>query len=639
MNAPRVAPRADHAPASNDAAPVLNAPVEEAALPQKPYPGLRAFDASEWAIYWGRENAAKEVIKLLVKRGLVLIHGASGCGKSSLVRAGVLPSLEIDHEITRRRWQTAVMRPSEGPLKSLAGILETHLAGLAPRTVLGTASAEPDEEPITLTTWHDHVFDGRSLVAAVEAALAEAKTSLCIVVDQFEEIFRWSRDLGARKQASVFVEFLRASGAKAGRKPQRLFVILTMRSDYLGHCAQFDGFAEFLNERQYLLPKIDDFGLLCAIHEPAALFGGSVENAAAERLLPMVAKEQDGLPVLQHALMRAWEIARKRTGGEEGWRITVDDLTAVGGADALAVHAEQILQNLIDADPKAEEGATWIFRALTDLDADRRAIRRPCKLGELVEISGVGRERALDVIEAFRAEDCCFLSPYEPAKLSDDSEIDISHEALIRRWARISDHTVENGLPKGWLDREFQDGLVWRLLAVTAQAFRTDRRGILSPASAKTRGEWYETIKPRKAWIKRHAVAPDPDDPAGLEDEWDSVAALMAASERNRRIEESTVVRLRHRTLILAVAAVVAAAVAIVGIFVIKDLEQKRAVASVLQDQLTLSLCRLQEETREQRATAGGVRPPIDQAQHEAAVASCVTDMKKQYANWEPDAS
>ena len=132
--------------------------------------------------------------------------------------------------------------------------------------------------------------------------------------------------------------------AEPARAPRGLFVILTMRSDYLGECARFEGFAEAVNGSQYLLPRMDDFALLRAIHEPATLYGGEIDPAVGDRLLFTAREEEDALPVLQHALMRACAHTRMRQGSTEGWTVTLADLQAIEGEHgALSQHADEVL--------------------------------------------------------------------------------------------------------------------------------------------------------------------------------------------------------------------------------------------------------------------------------------------------------
>src|SRR5215207_4944769 len=131
-------------------------------LPPEPYPGLRPFEPSEWAIFFGREPMIDEVIARLAKQHLILVHGASGCGKSSLVRAGVLPWLELDHARSAKAWATAIVRPSGGPLRNLA------------RALAETLGPPPDSDNSAdeaIAAWHDCLALGRSALTQIGQAL------------------------------------------------------------------------------------------------------------------------------------------------------------------------------------------------------------------------------------------------------------------------------------------------------------------------------------------------------------------------------------------------------------------------------------------------------------------------------------
>jgi hypothetical protein len=225
-------------------------------LPAEPYPGLRPFDANEHRIFFGREEMIDMVIDGLARKNLVVLHGASGSGKSSFVQAGVLPWLEIQQS-RRRHWLRAIRRPAGGPLRNLASAL-ADLFGAAP----GSSQAiDP------LTSWHTRLALGRAVLDDIEALLSSKGGSLCLLIDQFEELFRYAKEKN-REEAELLTQLLCSLASEQNPAPH-LFVILTMRSDYLGECARFEGFAETVNSCQYLLPRLDDFGLLRAIHEPA----------------------------------------------------------------------------------------------------------------------------------------------------------------------------------------------------------------------------------------------------------------------------------------------------------------------------------------------------------------------------------
>jgi hypothetical protein len=501
-------------------------------LPERPYPGLRPFKVSEWPIFFGREVMAQEVVDRLVAKRMVVIHGASGCGKSSLIFAGVLPQLGRQARRRRQDLAFAEMRPGHAPLRTLAEALARG-CGIA------------DVAAVQRVVSH-----GRAAAAPLEALLAEHGVArVCLYVDQFEELFRFAQDVSA-EEAALFVEVLMSVAGIAREDTQwwetpplgfdsapgapRVRLMLSMRSEFLGDCARFPGFAEVVNQTQYLLPDMTAADLLRSILEPAEPFDGGVERALAERLAEEAALEKDPLPLVQHALMRLWK---------SGTTLTLAQYEAAAGPGPgglgrlLAAHADEVLARHGGPDDPASE---QLFRALTDLDPAGRAIRRPLQLDRLLAlVDAPERPRLRAIIDDFRAEDVAFIRPNAEERaspLAGDQMIDISHEALLRTWPRIADATLdpETGNPRGWLHREFEDGLIWRSLAVQARAFRADPGACLDPATTGKRSAWYATTGSRAAWANRHLIVRTGDVPEA-EPEWRDVDALMIASERERR--------------------------------------------------------------------------------------------------------
>ena len=138
-----------------------------------------------------------------------------------------------------------------------------------------------------------------------------------------------------------------------------------------------------------------------------------------------------------------------------------------------------------------------LFRALTDINVEGQGIRRrPQRFDRLVAVAGGDREALRRIIDAFRTEGVSFLTPYPPEPIEDATVIDISHEALIRCWHRIAD-------PKdGWLQREFQDGLIWRSLLAPADSFEKNPKDVLSPGLTEDRSQWLRGHPP--AWCERY---------------------------------------------------------------------------------------------------------------------------------------
>jgi formylglycine-generating enzyme required for sulfatase activity len=462
--------------------------------PKYPYPGLRPFEAGEWSIFFGRETMIDEVIDRLAAHRLVLIHGSSGAGKSSLVRAGVLPKLERQHRRADTPWQTCAMRPSGGPLWNLAKEF---------------ARLEGDAEDAERVGRIVGDFNRRG--ATIPSVAASLKSldgkNLCILVDQFEELFRFEKET-SREEAELFVDLLARSnveaaesggdGTEANRQAATVHVIVTMRSEFLGECARFNGLAEAINRTQYLVPRMDRDGLLRAIRRPAQLYGAEVSLDLAERLMADAAGREDELPLIQHGLMLMWHEAATKV--QPNGKIAPDaaPLEAVGGlARMLSAHADAAV-DAAAPDPERRYAIERLFSTLTDVNVEGKAIRRPQAFRDLVAVTEIGEDKLRAIVDALRSDGVSFLTPYSPLPIADATPIDISHEALIRCWDRLADAR------DGWLKREFDDGLIWRSLLVEARSFELDKRRVLSPATTDERSDWWRERKLNGSWAERY---------------------------------------------------------------------------------------------------------------------------------------
>lgn len=568
-------------------------------LPNRPYPGLRPFRLEEWPIFFGREVMTGDAIERLLRRNVIVVHGSSGCGKSSLIYAGVLPQLARRASRSRRRLCIAEMRPGQAPLRTLA-------------TALALACDDKDHD-----AFQRIVGMGAAGVDKLRERMEQAGQRICLFVDQFEELFRFARH-GNAAEAELFVEFLVAvagtdpssghwsqdeevaagdpdeegeeeeSGAASRRHADGIRLIVTMRSEFLGECTRYRGLSEMMNETQYLLPAMTRADLIRAVREPAELFEAEVELDLANRMVDEATAEADPLPLIQHALMRLWsEGADAMTLARYG-ELTAPDprdrISRTGLGRLLASHANEVLEDEAGMDDPVAE---LLLRALTDIDAEGRGIRRPQKLRDLralVDPSDHGK--LLGIIDAFRAEGASFLRPFESeakGPLGDEEVIDISHEALLRAWPRIADASLEaeSGMPYGWLYREFEDGLIWRALAVQARLYQTDETACLDAATTDRRDPWYDRVGSRAAWAERHLIVRG-DYPPEEEPEWLAVRALMEASRRERRRE-----RRRKRMRLVIPGALTVLLIVSLGLWLVetrKNLKQELQ-ASELQDE------------------------------------------------------
>ena len=443
-----------------------------------PFPGLRPFEMQEKYLFFGREDQTVELLKRLGQARFMAVVGTSGSGKSSLVRAGLLPEL---HGGTMTdagsSWEIAVMRPGGDPLTNLARSLED------------SGIYDTDEEGYYR---HLRAMLGRStmgLVEAVSQSTLEKEDNLLIVVDQFEEIFRFRSSSGKHaEEAANFISLLLEATQQTGKS---VFVTITMRSDFLGDCSQFRGLAEAVNEGEYLIPRLNRNQRRLAIEGPVKVGGKQIEARLVQQLLNDIGDDPDQLPILQHALMRTWEYHEK-AGGEGA--LDLDDYEATGGMkEALSRHADEVYEEL-----QSEEERIYcerIFKALTERVSGGRGIRRPMALSELAEVVGADDpNKLIPVIEAYRAAGRTFLMPPDSIALGPKIVIDISHESLMRVWQ----HLV------GWVDEESQSARIYRRLADTAQLFKENKAGLYRDPDLQISLSWRDQNNPTEAWADRY---------------------------------------------------------------------------------------------------------------------------------------
>jgi WD40 repeat protein/energy-coupling factor transporter ATP-binding protein EcfA2 len=494
--------------------------------PSNPFPGLRPFEFGESHLYFGRDGQTDELIRKLAAKRFVAVVGTSGSGKSSLVRAGLLPDLFGGFMPSAgTRWRVALMRPTNDPLGNLA-------RALCSTEVFGSEIEENAriQEAVTEATLRR---GGLGLVEAVRQNRMASNESLLVVVDQFEELFRFARVSASeqyRYEAAAFVKLLLEA---ARQREQNVYVVLTMRSDFLGDCSIFWGLPEAINEGQYLVPRMTRDQRAEAVTGPVAVGGGEMAQRLVNRLLNDTGDSPDMLPILQHALMRTWE--NWAADHAEGEPVDLRHYEAVGTmADALSRHADEAFNELADED---EQGVTErVFKALTEKGEDNREVRRPTVLAELCAQVGATTDEVVSVIEVFRREGRSFLMPPPPAPLDEESLIDISHESLIRNWQRLRE----------WVDEESQSAHIYKRLAETAVLHEQGQAGLWRDPDLQVALDWREHTRLTLAWGARY----HPAFKSAMKFLEASVEARDAAAreEEQRRVREAK--RTRAATLV-----------------------------------------------------------------------------------------
>src|SRR5262245_14028806 len=374
--------------------------------PMNPYPGLRPFREEEEYLFFGRERQVDVMVNTLAEAHFLAVVGTSGSGKSSLVNCGLRPAL---HRGLMARagtaWRVAQFRPGNNPLRAMAGALARE--GVLYKSFDGGDFSLADIIETTLR------MSTLGLIDVYRQARLDDDVNLLLVVDQFEELFRYRKldasqgetASGVSESATGFVNRLLEVRADASCP---VYVVLTMRSDFLGECAQFFGLPEAINQGQYLVPRMSRDERRAAIVGPARVGGTEIAPVLVTRLVNDVGDNPDQLSILQHALNRTWARWQEETGGKGP--LELRHYEAIGTmARALDEHAEEAYSQL--AGERDQNICEKVFKELTDVGTDARGIRGTATLGALCAIAEATAEEVTTVGNVFREPSRSFLMP------------------------------------------------------------------------------------------------------------------------------------------------------------------------------------------------------------------------------------
>jgi energy-coupling factor transporter ATP-binding protein EcfA2 len=463
-----------------------------------PFPGLRPFWEEEEHLFFGRELQVDAMVDKLAQRRFLAVVGTSGSGKSSLVNCGLRPALHQGRMASvGTSWRMAQFRPGNHPLAALAQALAKD----------GVLFSNFEERGLPLLEIIDTTLrmGKRGLIDIWEQAALPEDVNLLVVVDQFEELFRYRQLVdapqadghGFSEEAAAFVKLLLELQEQ---QDCPIFVVLTMRSDFLGDCTQFAGLAEAINAGLYLVPRLTPEERRAAIVNPIRVQGAEIEPVLATRLVNDVGDNPDQLSILQHALNRTW--ANWQQEGGKG-PLALRHYEAIGTmAHALDAHAEEAYAELAGTgqEPaRRQHLCEKLFQALTDKATDGRGVRRPTTLATLCDLAEATQAELQEVIEVFRDPSRSFLMPPAGEHLTAEKVIDISHESLMRVWERL----------KRWVEQEAEAAQIYRRLAENASLHARGEASTLRDPELTIYRNWQQKRQPNKAWAERYAAGFD----------------------------------------------------------------------------------------------------------------------------------
>jgi WD40 repeat protein/transcriptional regulator with XRE-family HTH domain len=518
-----------------------------------PYKGLYFFDEADAELFFGREDLTASLVERLTteleadQRFLAVI-GASGSGKSSVVRAGLIPALRWRQPSSE--WPIYVMTPTAHPLESLA----SSLNGDSPREAAG-------KKFVVELTPHPKLLE--MSLEGVKAATG-ARHAL-LVVDQFEELFTLCR---SEAEQVAFVENLISAAFQPGGIA---IVIIVMRADFYAHCARFDSLRRALARHQEYIGPMTGPELRRAVEEPARCSRWEIEPGLVELLLHDVgadagrAPEPGALPLLSHALLETWRRRRGRT-------LTLSGYTASGGVrGAIAETAEAVFYDQLD--PQQRNIARQIFLRLTELggDVSTADTRRRVSFDELVT-KPEDRETVHEV-----------LMTLADARLvtTDQDAAEVAHEALIREWPTL----------RNWLEEDREGLRLHRHLTIAAQEWDItgrDPSGLYRGARLAQSLEWanahaedlnlleHTFLEAAQAFSEKEAREREAQRQRELE------AARQLAQTERARAEEQTLAakQLRWRGAILTAVSLTAILLTVIAILFSQRANQNEQLAT-----------------------------------------------------------
>ncbi|MEQ8474850.1 hypothetical protein [Fulvivirga sp.] len=453
---------------------------------KNPFPGLRPFGVDESHLFFGRESQVDDVLVKLSANKFVTIMGYSGSGKSSLIYCGVIPVVYGGFMTnTGPNWNIITTRPGTSPIKNLSRSL---ILGHKQQDIIESADDRAAKRLVVSSILRSNA---NGLVETINKFKSDKSENTLIFIDQFEELFRYGEtSQGSAEEARLYVNLI-LDACRSAESP--VYVAITMRSDYVGECAKFPGLTQLINESNYLVPQMTRDQKRMAIEGPISVGGGRISKRLMKRLLNDIGDNQDQLPILQHALMRTWDFWIKNK--EENEPIDIGHYNAIGKiTEALSQHANETYDELSS---REKEIAEILFKSLTEKAANNFGIRRPVRLGLVVELSEATLPEVIAVVDKFRETGRSFLMPPIGIELDENSIIEISHESLMRIWTRL----------KAWVDEEYESAQMYRRLSEAAAMYQIGRTGLWRPPDLQLALNWQKKQRPTRAWARRYDEA------------------------------------------------------------------------------------------------------------------------------------
>ncbi|BDD01343.1 hypothetical protein [Persicobacter psychrovividus] len=552
--------------------------VIEPSTSMNPYPGLRPFNMDEHHLFFGREDQSGEVVEKLWQNHFVSIVGNSGIGKSSFVYCGAIPTL-LNTYGGEQEWILLNYRFGDQPVWGLAEMLMPYM--------------KPVGIYETVEELERHMLDDKAFLSSVLLELQSATNKkILLFIDQFEELFRYQLNL--QDQAYQFIQML----LHTLQQPQPpLYTILTIRSDFIGDCAQFPALTKEVNKSQFLIPQMTRNERRRAIEEPLKFIGVKVSSDLVDKVLEHMGEKGDHLPIMQHAMMRTfdhWQFVNQGQG-----QISMKHYLAIGTMEhAMSLHANEVYNGLDEHGKKVCQG---LFKTITEKRGEGRGVRKPSSIQEIALVLNEAEEQVIKVVEVFRKPGTTLLMPSSDQEIKIDTMIDISHESLMRIWEML----------RIWVEEEAESVKMYLRLAEAAEMHQKGSSGLWLPPDLDLAINWRKRQAPTMAWGLRYHSAFER-----------SMLFLEYSEQEYERVQQLKEKQQKRRLWIARIVAAVLLLGIVIALMFLFYAEQQRRIAAVksLEAETQRDAAQVSAELAEQSAQKADSAMVVAQFQAQIAV-------------------
>ena len=455
-----------------------------------PFVGLRPYQTSDAAVFHGRDRQVDELLAFIQTSKFVGIIGSAGCGKTSLIQAGLFPALNRGHNgIAGTEWVICKTRPGCSPIKNLA-------FALGGNGILDPSVKSTPETSLRIETMIRESNTG-ILDAYMRSPIA-GKKNLLVFIDQLEDIFQYEKYYASgmaetNEQHQYLNNLLRA----ALSPDAAVYVIVALRSEFVGDMSQYRRLQEEVNQRDYLVPRLRLTEIKDIVSVPLASVGWTASPTVIDQLQKDIGSDMRKLPNLQFLLYQCFESAR----GQGPTILEWNDVEAAGGIEHCF---SKDLDNHYESFSKPDKAVIErVFRSITGLHSTV-GFRSPEKFRNICHISGMEKNDLTRILLPFTSAPRQYLEamplvipPVDTSThqtFSDEHVVSIHNENIFNQWTRMH----------GWMTSEKESLEMYTRLVGDSVRFAAGSTGYLRPPDLNMAIKWREEQRPTEAWAERY---------------------------------------------------------------------------------------------------------------------------------------